>query len=65
MPVAKLGQIASNQINDIAQKHFDIDMRIRDTLTTATLNAKQVLASRLPSILEQIESELVANQPPL
>lgn len=64
MPVTKLGQIASNQINDIAQKHFDIDMRIRETLTVASLNAKQVLASRLPSILESIEAEIVANQPP-
>lgn len=65
MPTQKLGQIASNQINDLAQKHFDIDMRIRDSLTVASLNAKTVLATRLPGILEAIESELQANQPTL
>jgi len=65
MPTQKLGQIASNQINDLAQKHFDIDMRLRDTLTTASLDVKQTLATRLPSILEAISAELQANQPSL
>ena len=64
MPTQKLGQIASNQINDLAQKHFDIDMRIRDSLTIASLDVKTVLATRLPSILEGISAELQANQPP-
>lgn len=65
MPTQKLGQIASNQINDLAQKHFDIDMRLRDTLTTASLDVKTVLATRLPSILESIQAEIQANQPTL
>lgn len=65
MPTQKLGQIASNQINDLAQKHFDVDMRIRESLTTASLNAKNILATRLPAIIEGIEAEMAANQPPL
>jgi len=65
MPISKLGQIASNEINDLAQKHFDVDMKIRDVLTTASLNAKSVLATRLASIVESIEAELQANQPKL
>ena len=65
MPTQKLGQIASNQINDLAQKHFDLDMRIRDSLTTASLDVKAVFATRLPSILESIQAEIQANQPSL
>jgi hypothetical protein len=63
MPVAKLGQSSINEVNNIQQKHWDIDMKIRDVLAAAPLNVKQVLASRLPSIVNEIDSELKANMP--
>lgn len=64
MPTQKLGQIASNQINDLSQKHFDVDMKIRDILQVVTLDAKTILASRLDSIVNGIEAEIKANLPP-
>lgn len=58
MPTAKLGQIASNEINDLAQKHFDVDMKIRDILSAQSLDVKRMLIDRLTGMCDQIQTEL-------
>jgi hypothetical protein len=63
MPTSKLGQSSSNQVSDLNQMHFDVDMKIRDTLTTAPLNVKRKLASRLPQIIDEMKSEPLEGEP--
>jgi len=58
MPTAKLGQIASNEINDLSQKHFDVDMKIRDILSAQSLDVKRMLIDRLTTMCDQIQTEL-------
>lgn len=50
-------------MNDMMQKHFDLDMKIRDVLTTANLQVKTILANRLQGILDGIDSEMKAQAP--
>jgi len=58
MPTAKLGQIASNEINDLSQKHFDVDMKIRDILSAQSLDVKRMLVDRLTGMCDQIKTEI-------
>lgn len=58
MATAKLGQSSSNQVSDLQQQHFDVDNRIREVLTVASLDVKRSLVSRLPSMIEEIKSEM-------
>jgi hypothetical protein len=58
MPTAKLGQIASNDINDLSQKHFDVDMKIRDILSAQSLDVKRMLCDRLQGVCDQIKTEM-------
>jgi hypothetical protein len=58
MATAKLGQVSSNQISDLAAKHWDVDMKIRDMLSTASLDVKTKLAMRLGGLIDEIKSEL-------
>ncbi len=58
MVVAKLGQSSSNEVNDIQQAHFDVDMKLREVLTVASLDVKRMLVSRLPAVIEEIKAEM-------
>lgn len=58
MPITKLGQISSNEISDLQQKHWDVDMRLRDELTVLSLEQKLVLVNRLPGLVDEIKMEL-------
>ena len=62
MPVTKLGQSSSNEVNDLQQKHWDVDMKIRDMMAGQSLNAKMALAARLPRVMDEIESEMKAKE---
>ena len=57
MVMMKLAQTSSNEMNDLMQRHFDVDMKIRDILTTASLSAKTELLGKLPQILADIDSQ--------
>lgn len=58
MPITKLGQISSDEISDLQQKHWDVDMRLRDELTVLSLEQKLVLVNRLPGLVDEIKMEL-------
>lgn len=40
------------------QQHWDLDRKIGELLTTASLDLKRKLAARLPTILSELEAEL-------
>ena len=58
MVVAKLGQSSSNEVNDIQQAHFEVNSKIHEVLTVASLDVKRMLVSRLPAVIEEIKSEM-------
>jgi|WetSurMetagenome_2_1015567.scaffolds.fasta_scaffold1183154_2 hypothetical protein len=58
MPITKLGQVSSSEISDLQQKHFDIDMRLRDQLTVMSLEQKMALLNRLPGLIDEIKLQL-------
>jgi len=58
MPITKLGQISSNEISDLQQKHWDVDMRLRDQLTILSLEQKLALVNRLPGLVDEIKMEM-------
>ena len=62
MPTAKIGQASHNQINDLQQKHWDVDMKIREVLDLASLEAKTKLATRISGLLDEINAELRATE---
>ena len=60
MPVMKTGQASHNEVNDLQQKHWDLDMKIREVLDMVPLNVKGRLVLRLPGVLDEIKSEMKA-----
>jgi len=58
MPITKLGQLSSNELSDIQQKHWDVDMRLRDNLTILSLEQKMALLNRLPGLIDEIKAQL-------
>lgn len=62
MPITKLGQVSSNEISDLHQKHFDIDMRLRDQLTVMSLEQKMALLNRLPGLIDEIKLQLAQTE---
>jgi len=58
MPITKLGQLSTTELNDVQQKHFDIDMRLRDHLTVMSLEQKMALLNRLPGLIDEIKLQL-------
>ena len=58
MPITKLGQVSSNELSSLQQKHFDIDMRLRDYLSVLSMDQKLALVSRLPGLIDEIKAEL-------
>lgn len=58
MPTAKLGQVSSNAINDVQQKHWDAMMRIREFIDVLTLDEKLKLIAKMPSVIDGIKSEM-------
>lgn len=55
MPITKLGQVSSNEISDLQQKHFDVDMKLRDHMTTMSLEQKMALLNRMPGLIDEIK----------
>jgi hypothetical protein len=58
MATSKIGQVSSNAVSDLMQQHWDLDRKIGELLTTASLDLKRKLAARLPTILSELEAEL-------
>lgn len=62
MPITKLGQISSNEISDLQQKHWDVDMKLRDVLTVMSLEQKMALLNRLPGLVDEIKLQLAQKE---
>ena len=62
MAVAKLGQASHNEINDLRQKHFDLDIKLGEVLNTTTLDIKQIVVARLPQLIDEIKAEMAARE---
>lgn len=62
MATSKLGQASSIQMSDLMQKHWDIDMKIRDILSAASLDVKTKLATRLSGLIDEIKGELTRTE---
>ena len=58
MPVTKIGQTSHTAVNELQQKHFDVDMKIREVLNILELKVKMKLASRLPQIVDEIKADM-------
>ena len=64
MPTAKLGQVSSNEVSDLMQKHWDADQKIRELLVNASLDVKMKVASRLPMMMDEIKAEMARVEMP-
>jgi len=62
MPITKLGQVSSNEISDLQQKHFDIDMKLRDYFTVMSLEQKMALLNRIPGLIDEIKLQLAQKE---
>lgn len=62
MPTTKLGQASTNEVNDLMQKHWDADMKLRDILSTASLEVKLKLPQRLTGLIDEIKSEMARTE---
>jgi hypothetical protein len=62
MPITKLGQLSANELSDLQQKHFDVDMKLRDHMTTMPLDMKLLMLSKMPSFVDGLRSELEAKK---
>ena len=58
MPVTKLGQASHNELSDLRQKHFDLDIRIGEVLNSASLDIKGKIVARLPGLIDEINAEM-------
>jgi len=62
MPITKLGQVSSNEISDLQQKHFDMDMKLRDYFTVMSLEQKMAMLNRLPGLIDEIKLQLAQKE---
>jgi len=62
MAITKLGQASHNELNDVRQKHFDLDIRLSEILAMTNLEIKQALIARLPGMIDEIKAELMARE---
>jgi len=62
MPTMKVGQVSSNTVSDLQQKHWDLDRKIGETLGMVNLNVKAKLALRIPQLVEEINAEIQATE---
>jgi hypothetical protein len=58
MPTQKLGQASSSEMSALMQRHWDVDMKIRDILSAVSLDVKGKLALRLGGLIDEIKNEL-------
>jgi len=62
MPTMKTGQASHNEISKLEQDHFDLNMKIRETLDIIPLSVKAKLAVRLPALVDDINAELKSSE---
>jgi len=62
MAVAKLGQASHNELNDLRQKHWDLDIKLGEILNTASMEVKMAVVSRLPGLIDEIKAEMAARE---
>ena len=62
MVMQKLGQVSHNAINDLQQKHFDMNMKMGEVMNDVPLDVKAVLITRLPGLISEIKAEMMARE---
>jgi len=62
MAVAKLEQASHNELNDLRQKHWDLDIKLGEILNTASMEVKMAVVSRLPGLIDEIKAEMAARE---
>ncbi len=62
MAMHKLGQVSHNAINDLQQKHFDMNMKLGEIMNDASLDVKAKIVLRLPGLLDEIKAELESRE---
>lgn len=58
MPTAKLSSTSHVELNKIRDAHWDLDQKIGEILSIVALDVKAKILSRLPSLINEIESEM-------
>jgi len=62
MVTRKIGQASHNEVTQLQQQHFDLDMRIREYLDMLSIEMKQKLVAKMPMIIDEINAELKSSE---
>jgi hypothetical protein len=62
MAVAKLGQASHNEITNLRQQHFDLDVELGEVLNTTSFEIKRMIVARIPQLIAEIKAEMAARE---